>query len=136
MEEAPWYRPDGSTSESRIMNAIDQGLAHEGYDPTSEEYWEELRERARKRIPGSFPKKKQASHDEDDDDDFDEPAPKRKAPPVGGGATIKASGAKRTITLSRERVEAMKMAGAWDDLEARKRMIKQYEKYDRENKSR
>ena len=38
------------------------------------------------------------------------------------------------ITLSRERVSAIKDAGAWDDVEKRNKMIRAYASYDRQNK--
>ena len=39
-----------------------------------------------------------------------------------------------TITLSRDRVQAIKDAGAWDDVERRNKMIRAYAAYDRINK--
>jgi len=39
-----------------------------------------------------------------------------------------------TITLSRDRVQAIKDAGAWDDVEKRNKMIRAYAQYDRVNK--
>jgi hypothetical protein len=37
------------------------------------------------------------------------------------------------VYLSRERIEALKEAGAWDDLELREKYLKRYRDYDREH---
>ena len=39
-----------------------------------------------------------------------------------------------TIRLSPDRVQAIKDAGAWDDVERRNKMIRAYAQYDRANK--
>ena len=40
-----------------------------------------------------------------------------------------------TITLSRERVQAIKDAGAWDDPVRRSKMIKAYTEFDKQNRN-
>jgi len=40
-----------------------------------------------------------------------------------------------SITLSRERVQAIKDAGSWDDPTKRSKMIKAYASYDRQNRT-
>ena len=52
--EKTWYDLQGRDEDSAIVLAIDQALAKDGYDPTTEDYWDELRNRAGRRLPERF----------------------------------------------------------------------------------
>jgi hypothetical protein len=115
-----WYDPQARDTDSKIAKVIDQDLAAEGWDPAEPEYWEELDNRLSARLPHRYSAKgnsvKRANPT----------ASSRTANPSGNSAT--------TITLSRERVQAIKDAGKWDDPAARSKAIKAYAEYDRQNR--
>ena len=46
ISENPWYDVKGGDEDSAIVLAIDGALHREGFRPDTEEYWDELRERA------------------------------------------------------------------------------------------
>lgn len=114
-----WYRADGSDEDSEIAKAISAKLVNDGFDPKSDDFWDELDDRLEKRGIGK--------QDEDEDQDEDEPAPrKRLAPPVSGGSKRGDTRGKVTVTLPTAYIQACKDAGKWDDETTRKRMIKRY----------
>ena len=116
-----WYDPQARDTDSRIAKVIDQELAADGWDPSDSEYWEELDSRLSARLPHRYTAKggQQA----------------RRGGPTSSSRVANTTSSKPgTITLSRERVSAIKDAGAWDDVEKRNKMIRAYAQYDRENK--
>jgi hypothetical protein len=118
MNKNPWYDPNGKDPDSRRALNEDQILADEGYDPKTAEYWQELDRRLSRVVPHRYT------------DDMDE-TPVRTSRPrnvvTGSGReSATSSGGRNTITLSPEKVKAMKDAGLWDDPEKRARMIKRY----------
>jgi hypothetical protein len=122
LKKNSWYDPQARDTDSRIAKVIDQELASDGWDPSDSEYWEELDSRLSSRLPHRYTSKggKEA---------------KRSAGPTASSRVANSSSAKPgTITISRERVQAIKDAGAWDDVEKRNKMIRAYASYDRQNK--
>ena len=71
-----WFKPGGADDDSVIADAIAVKLVKEGYDPKTDDYYDELDERLAKRGIGS---------QNDDEDDNDEPIqrkqPQRRSPP-------------------------------------------------------
>lgn len=131
IEENSWYDPQGRDEDSAIVLAIDQALAKEGLSPQTEEYWDELRTRAARRLPERFG---QAA------------APAKKAPPkternprggpaVGSGREHAPPSTRKEIYISPERKEALIEAGVWDDPVLRMKYVKRYAEYDKMNKS-
>ncbi len=123
IENNKWYNPQGADEDSAIVLAIDNRLMQEGFDPRSEEYWEELNTRVKRRLPEKFA--------------ASEPKPERKPtgnPPVGSGREHAPTTTRREVYISPERKAAMQEAGVWDDPVLRKRYIKRYEEYDRNNR--
>ena len=116
-----WYDPNARDTDSRIAKVIDQDLAAEGWDPADPEYWDELDSRLSARLPHRYAAKSNS--------------PIKRAGPTASSRTANPSGkAATTITLSRERVQAIKDAGAWDDPARRSKMIKAYAQFDKENR--
>ena len=114
-----WYDPQARDTDSRIAKVVDQELASEGWDPADPEYWDELDSRLSNRLPHRYTAK----------------GGQKRVTPTASARTATASGTKPgTITLSRERVQAIKEAGAWDDTTKRNKMIRAYAQYDRDNK--
>lgn len=120
LKKNSWFDPQARDTDSRIAKVIDQELAADGWDPSDSEYWEELDSRLSSRLPHRYTAKGGST---------------KRANPTASSRVTNAGAAKPgTITLSRERVSAIKDAGAWDDVEKRNKMIRAYAQYDRENK--
>jgi len=120
LKKNSWYDPQARDTDSRIAKVVDQELAADGWDPSDPEYWDELDSRLKTRLPHRYAAKGEK---------------KSQRPGPTASSRVAATGAKPgTITLSRERVQAIKDAGAWDDVEKRNKMIRAYAQYDRYNK--
>ncbi len=119
MSENAWYDPQGRDDDSAVMTALDNKIAAEGFDPGTEAYWAELRKRASKLLPHRFGA-----------------ATGRRSPPVGSTREHVSAGTRKQVFISRERREALEASGDWEDPVRRNKMLKYYERYDRENSSR
>jgi hypothetical protein len=126
----PWYDSQGRDEDSAIVIAIDQSLAKDGYNPQSEEYWDELRKRAARRLPEKFKPERQAN----ERDSREERTP-RGGPAVGSGREYAPASTRKEIYLSPERKQALIDAGVWDDPVLRMKYAKRYSEYDRNNKA-
>jgi hypothetical protein len=122
----PWFNANGSDPDSIAAKTIDANLVAEGLDPSSKKYWKELDRRLYDRLPHRFA--------DNEDLGYNETKSGRRGPPVGGSREISAPGS-RQVFLSKDRVNAMKEAGYWDDPVAHKRMLKRYQAADRDIKS-
>lgn len=122
-----WYGgPQSADPDSKVLTALDNSLTAEGWDSTSDAYWNELESRAKKYLPHRFAKESASSGGE---------TRRRNSSPVPGGNSSGGSGEKgNTFTLSPGRVQAIKDAGMWDDPKGRAAMIKSFRDYDRDNK--
>lgn len=120
LKKNSWYDPQARDTDSRIAKVVDQELAGEGWDPADPEYWSELDSRLSSRLPHRYTAKGGA--------------PAKRANPTASTRTVASTQKAGTITLSRDRVQAIKDAGAWDDVSKRNKMIKAYAAYDRNNK--
>ena len=119
-----WYDPSGKDTDSRIAKVIDNDLASEGWDPADPEYWDELDNRLKERLPHRYAGKTGGTERN-----------RRGGTSSGRSDTSGSSVAnKNTFTLSRERVQALKDAGMWDDPTKRARAIRNYADFDRNNR--
>lgn len=138
IKENPWYDAQGRDEDSAIVIAIDQSLAKEGFNPQSEEYWDELRRRAAKRLPERFdddaaPRKRADRQDRQERQETRrEP---RGGPAVGSGREHAPASTRKEIYISPERKQALIEAGVWDDPVLRNRYVQRYAEYDRQNRS-
>ena len=126
MERNEWYDPNSDDEDVEIAKVIDQKLVKEGWNPSSEDYWEELDRRLQKRLPHRYT------------DDYDErgsrSARKPRSVVTGSGReSSNGSGTRGSFVLTPEQVRAMKDAGLWDNPESRNRMIKRYAEAARQN---
>jgi hypothetical protein len=124
MERNSWYDPNGGDEDSQIAKLIDNRLASEGWDPATEEYWDEFDKRLQARLPNRY------THDQDEQ-------PRRKPRSFVTGSSRESSagrGSGNTFVLEPEQVRAMKEAGLWDDPSTRNRMIKRYAEQARNNR--
>lgn len=116
-----WYDPEARDTDSRIAKVIDQELAQDGWDPSDPEYWEELDNRLSARLPHRYTAKGGSQ--------------RRAAGPTASSRVSNTATAKSgTMILSPQRVQAIKDAGAWDNVDKRNKMIRAYAEYDRQNK--
>ena len=127
MEDNPWYDSHGRDEDSAIVMAIDQSLSRDGYNPQTEEYWDELTARAARRLPERF-----------DEDEVSRKPTKtaRKArggPAVGSGKEHAPNSTRKEVYISPERKAALVEAGVWDDPVLRTRYVKRYAAYDKSN---
>jgi hypothetical protein len=122
MSKHKWFDPRGNDSDSRIVSDEDDRLSREGWNPNTEEYWNELTSRIKKRLPHKF-----SSYNKTNT---------RPPSPVGGSGRESGGGGagRETVKISPERVAAMKEIGVWDNPKARAEMIKEYKKYDAEQR--
>jgi len=125
LQENAWYDHQGRDEDSAIVMAIDQGLAKDGYDPKTAEYWAELRRRAARRLPEKFKALSVESPVRES----------RGGPAVGSGKEHAPASTRQEIYLSPERKAAMIEAGVWDDPKLRARYAKRYAEYDRANRA-
>lgn len=133
IKENPWYDSQGRDEDSAIVIAIDQSLAKDGYNPQSEEYWDELRKRAARRLPEKFKTERQSSS-RDTRETREERTP-RGGPAVGSGREHAPATTRKEIYVSPERKQALIDAGVWDDPVLRMKYVKRYAEYDRSNKA-
>jgi len=122
LKKNSWFDPQARDTDSRIAKVVDQELVADGWDPSDPEYWDELDNRLSARLPHRYTAKGGINQ-------------RRSAGPTASSRVANTASTKPgTITLSRERVSAIKDAGAWDDVTKRNKMIRAYAQYDRDNK--
>jgi hypothetical protein len=122
LKKNSWFDPQARDTDSRIAKVVDQELVADGWDPSDPEYWDELDNRLSARLPHRYTAKGGNNQ-------------RRAAGPTSSSRVANTNSAKPgTITLSRDRVNAIKDAGAWDDVAKRNKMIRAYAQYDRDNK--
>lgn len=126
IQENPWYDTQGGNEDSAIVLAIDQSLAKDGYDPHTEDYWDELRRRAARRLPERFAPNKELAQQKRE---------ARGGPQVGSGKEHASTSTRKEIYISPERKQALIEAGVWDDPVLRNKYVKRYAEYDRNNKA-
>ena len=127
MQKHGWYKPDLSNLDSKIAHAVDVELHNEGWDPASGDYWEELDDRLRDRMPHRF---------DSDYNDAPTQSPKRRSVVTGSGRETASTEKAGVIKLDKDRVAAMKETGAWFDPKRKAKMVQYYMDYDKNNSSR
>jgi hypothetical protein len=125
-----WFDFNGTDEDSVIVKALDEAVAAEGFDPSSDDYWEELTARVKRRLPEKFKGGARERADEDDDDRDDEDKPRRQAGPKFSSGGRERPLKKGEVYVSAERKQAMKDYGVWEDPVSRNRMLKKYAKWD------
>lgn len=126
IEDHPWYDPKGGDQDSKLIMAIDAQVTAEGFDPRSDDYWDELEDRAAKVLPKRF----------GNGGTVQRSAPTQRGPQLGAGRTGESQGGKKTVFVSAARKAAMVEAGIWDDVPKRNKVLKDYERLDREQGAR
>lgn len=123
MAKNDWYDPSGQDLDSDLVLKLDDRLVQDGWDPKTEEYWQELDSRVKKYLPhrvsSGYNKPQQNGQS-------------RQRVPVSGGSSATTGGAKGSYHLSAERVKALKEAGVYDDPVKRADAIKRFQEYDKQ----
>lgn len=133
-----WYKgPQANDPDSKVLTAIDNSIANEGFDPRTDAYWAELNTRAKKYLPHRFGTNvKNEQNDDNSRQQQSNTEPRKPARQAvagsgnNGNSSSSGGGGARTMTLSAERVKAMKESGAWEDPERKKDMIRRYREQD------
>lgn len=125
-----WYDPfNGDREEINIVKGIDLALEEEGYDPRSEEYWSELTERVKRRLPERFQTRGTGNGEAKNGDRKGKGPKMTQVSQTGGRRPL----GKTEVHVTPARKAAMQAAGAWDDPERRKRFLASYARYDAAN---
>lgn len=115
----PWFKPGATDDDSAIADTIASKLVKEGYDPKSDDYWDELDERLETKGVGQ--------RDEEQEEERRPNKQQRRSPPIGGGGGRGDIGnGKVQVSLPTAYINALKENGKWDDPVTRNRMIKRY----------
>lgn len=141
----PWFDVNGNDMDSRLAKQIDTAVAEEGFDPSTDEYWDELDDRLRKYLPHRYADDGQQTQNgraapRQTQQRQQAPAPQRRGPMVAGGSDRSPQGGGKTVYLSPQRKEALQLAGALDrdgrtvlDKPKYLRILSQYADFDRTN---
>lgn len=125
MNTKAWYDPASGNEDTQIVMMLDKKLNAEGWDPRTQEYWDELDERAKKYLPHRYESQRQVTAEQRQE----------RRPPTGGSGGSNRQTNSQSYTLSPERVRALKESGMWDDPVKRKQMIKRYMDHDKASKT-
>jgi hypothetical protein len=123
MARNDWYDPNGKDTDSKIAVKLDEELVEEGWDPTSEDYWDELDNRIQKYMPHRAMSAKS-------EEGF-KPQNRPRSPVTGSGRESSPAARPGEFRLSPDRVKAIKEAGKWDNPVERQKMARRYAEYDR-----
>ena len=128
-EDHDWYDPQLRNADSRVAKAIEDALFMEGtLDAREPEYWDELDRRLRKYMPHRYGNGHRNLREEEGEEE-----PRSRGPQVRVGGRERPL-RKNEVYISADRKAAMIEAQVWDDPVLRERYLKQYQKYDRENR--
>jgi len=129
----PWFDPELKDEDSRIAFAIDEGLEDEGFDMRTQEYWDELEDRLRERLPHRY--EEEGSNGKANGGRANGQERRRGGPPVAGGSQTggQRMEGRKGVFVARERVDALKELGVWDDPKQRARYIRAYREYDKQH---
>lgn len=132
VDDNSWYDPKGNSKDSRTVLRLDRQLLNEGFDPKTPEYWEELTDRTKKALPHRF--KEETEEKEEDEKPARKNGEHRSSGPKFSTGGRERALAKNEVYITPERKQAMIDAGVWEDKVLRTRYLKNYQKWDRENK--
>jgi hypothetical protein len=122
LERNTWYDPDTKDADSKIAKTIDETLHQEGWNPTTEQYWEELDARLKKYLPHRY----NSGYNKSQGTGGSKP----RAPVAGSGRET-ANPSSGGYRLSAARVQALRDSGLWDDPAQRAKAIKNFQQYDK-----
>lgn len=125
MSKNSWYKPEGRDTDSAMTRTLDNGLAQEGWDPKTPEYWQELEVRVKKYLPHRATRGTVTASD----------TPRPRSVVSGSGGEAGTSGNAGGFKLSAPRVQALKDAGMWENPSDRADAVKRFKAFDQQNKN-
>jgi hypothetical protein len=155
--EHEWYKPnDPNDPDTAVVRALDRQVAAEGFNPATDEYWDELADRLEQRLPQYFGGQRGGQRQQQQQQQRQQQRPngaraggngngastQRRGPPSGGGGDAGARGAGngKGVRLTPGRKEALVLAGILDrdgktviDKVKFQRSLKSYADFDREH---
>lgn len=126
LDRNPWYDPQGKNIESTIAQKIDKQLTDEGFDPATDEYWDELDARVQKYVSPAQVSSYNAQNSRTE---------RRRSTMTSSGRDSMPSARPGEFVLSADRVNAIKEAGMWDNPKLRQKAIDRYRAWDKENRN-
>jgi hypothetical protein len=137
MIDNDWWDPTGRDQDSQTVLQIDRSLVREGFNPTSKEYWDELRARTQEALPNRFDSRAGNRGGDGKGAGQGRGNSNGQAKPRNRGPQFRTGGRERPLRrnevyISPERKEAMIEAGVWDDPVLRNKYLKSYADYDRQ----
>lgn len=130
-EHHTWYDPQLRNADSRVAKAVEDNLFMEGtLDAREPEYWDELDRRLKKYMPHRYGNGEQNVREEEGEEGGER---RSRGPQVRVGGRERPL-RKNEVYISADRKAAMIEAQVWDDPVLRERYLKQYQKFDRENR--
>lgn len=130
MSKNTWYDPKAKTADTAVVLALDKAVMDDGFQPTTEGYWQELQKRVDKYMPHL---KGRTGNGGAGGDILGADVPRKPGKNVvtGSGRETAAGSATAGFKLSADRVKALKDAGMWENITERNAMIKDYREHDR-----
>lgn len=136
-----WFTGDRNDLDNRIVLEIDRHVAEQGFDPNSPEYWDEVEDLMRDRLPHRFQDQRQSAQPRQQQPRQPAPPPERRGPMVGGqGDRAQAPAARNQVYLSPERKQSMIEAGILEqdgrsvrNPDRFNRVLARYAEFDRAN---
>jgi len=124
-EDAPWYGQAGAEDDTAVLNTLEQRVYQDGFDPETDDFWDEVHQRAARMLPNRFraPVAKNGEQPPASRKVQPKPAPAasnvqplRRGPPTGapGNGRSSSRGPARVV-LTPERREAALQAGLIDE---------------------
>ncbi len=132
MVDNDWWDPAGRDQDSATVLQIDRSLVQEGFDPTTKDYWDELRARSAEALPSRYDSRSGNRGNEDAGNQSNgQGKPRNRGPQFRTGGRERPL-RKNEVYISPDRKEAMIEAGVWDDPVLRNKYLKSYASYDKE----
>ena len=139
-----WYNPrDPRDLDSKIVLQLDNAIAAEGFEPGTDDYWDELRDRMTRYLPHRFEQDRQARASQQQQARQQQAAPQNRRGPMTAAPSERAAAPRQQNAvapeLARGRKEALVAAGVIDrDGRIYNRAkydsyVKKFKEYDRDN---
>ena len=141
-QDFDWYNPrDPRDLDSKIVLQLDNAIAAEGYEPGTDDYWDELRDRMARYLPHRFERERQ-SQQQQQQPRQQQAAPQNRRGPMAAAPSERPAPKQQSAVapeLAKGRKDALVAAGVIDrdgriyNQVKYDSYVKQFKKYDREN---
>lgn len=128
-----WYDATGKDVDSRIVMSLDEDLHSSGFDPSTDDYWKELRARVKRYLPHRFEASTRKSSTREDQ--APRGKPKLKGKPPAGSSKTRSLQPPGGVQLSKERRQAMIESGLQPGTKEWNDQVKSYASWDKRNRA-